>query len=64
MLTQQDIDLHRLIAHMFESLEGISDLSEWEDKFIESIRDQYEKKGFLSVKQRDILERIYTEKTK
>lgn len=38
------------------------DLTDWENQFIESITDQYNRKGSLSDKQIDILERIYTEK--
>lgn len=35
------------------------ELTEWEHNFIESIYDQFERKGNLSDKQCEILERIY-----
>lgn len=38
-------------------------LSAWEESFMESITDQFERSGCLSVKQIEILERIYSEKT-
>ena len=63
-MDSKDIELHNLIMHMFEKIEKeASGLSDWEDSFINSIKKQYEEKGYLSVKQRDILERIYSEKT-
>lgn len=59
-----DRELHDLINHMFEMIEKhCSTLTDWEDTFITSIRNQFEQRGTLSVKQRDILERIYSEKT-
>jgi len=38
-------------------------LSEWEDSFVRSIKFQLESKGRLSVKQVEVLERIYADKT-
>jgi len=38
-------------------------LTPWEKNFIESIADQFDRKGSLSEKQEAILERIYAEKT-
>ncbi len=38
-------------------------LSAWEVNFMESITDQFERAGSLSERQREILERIYAEKT-
>jgi len=38
-------------------------LTPWEDEFVESIKTQLEKKGTCSIKQEEILERIYSEKT-
>lgn len=56
-----------LIKHMLTSLEDTSqlveDLSEWEDNFVSSVRQQFENKGDLSDKQFEILERIYARKT-
>lgn len=39
------------------------DLSVWEENFVESISEQLDKKGFLSERQIEVLERIYSEKT-
>lgn len=39
------------------------DLSKWEQDFMESIQDQFERKKWISDKQEEILERIYSEKT-
>lgn len=54
-----------LINHMFDCV--INDLhdplTDWEESFVESIKDQWDRKHFLSPKQREILERIYDEKT-
>lgn len=38
---------------------AMKELSEWEQNFISSIQDQFTKKGELSNKQCEILERIY-----
>lgn len=38
-------------------------LSKWELDFMESITDQFASKNWLSDRQEEILERIYTEKT-
>ena len=38
-------------------------LSKWEADFIDSISEQFESKGWISDKQEEILERIYSEKT-
>ena len=40
------------------------DLTAWESQFMESITEQFERKGGLSERQIEILERIYTEKVK
>lgn len=34
-------------------------LSEWERSFVESVAEQFERRGTLSEKQEDILEQIY-----
>lgn len=34
-------------------------LTEWEQSFIQSIREQYDRRGSLSDKQREILEKIW-----
>ena len=52
------------IDHMIVTLQNPSDdLTEWEENFYSSIKIQFQKKGDLSNKQIDILERIYAEKT-
>jgi len=49
---------------MLQALESPhKDLTEWEENFLESISDQFDKRGTLSDKQFEILDRIYAEKT-
>lgn len=38
-------------------------LTKWEEDFMVSISDQFDRSGRLSEKQAEILERIYSEKT-
>lgn len=38
-------------------------LSKWEQDFMESIQDQWERRKFITDRQEEILERIYSEKT-
>lgn len=59
-------DTTDLINHMFKQLDENLDeeLTEWEEGFIDSIKAQWISKGSLSIKQREILESIYTQKTK
>ena len=53
------------IARMLQACDDDTDrLSKWEADFIESIAEQYEERGTLSDKQTEILERIYSEKTR
>jgi uncharacterized membrane-anchored protein len=53
-----------LIAHMIEMLKTPSqELTKWEEDFIESVTDQFERRGTLSDRQAEILEKIYAEKT-
>jgi hypothetical protein len=57
-------DRKDIIRQMFQALENPhKDLTEWEENFLESISDQFEKRGTLSDKQFEILDRIYAEKT-
>lgn len=37
-------------------------LSEWEEKFIESVEEQFKRKGSMTDRQEEILEKIYREK--
>jgi len=53
-----------IIAHFFKELESPNKkLTEWEENFIISIKDQYDHKSYLTQKQFVILEKIYAEKT-
>lgn len=54
-----------LVLHMLTEIERnlVKDLTEWEDSFVSSIRQQLAYKGELSDRQFEILERIYAEKT-
>ena len=42
--------------------ESSKPLTKWEESFMESITDQFERTGSLSERQLEILERIYAEK--
>jgi len=46
------------IAHIFRYLEYDS-LTEWEDDFILSVSEQYERKGSLTERQLEVLENIF-----
>ena len=39
--------------------DNLDRLTDWEQDFIESVTDQFERSGHLSEKQEDVLERIY-----
>jgi len=53
-----------VISGWFEALETPSkELTKWEQSFIESVRDQFERTGRLSDPQLEVLEKIYAEKT-
>lgn len=53
-----------LIKHFLHELETpYKELTAWETDFVESVSDQFTRKGTLSDKQYTILERIYAEKT-
>lgn len=52
------------IKRMIDSIiknhsQGAIELSDWEENFMYSISEQFNKKGDLSLKQSEILERIY-----
>lgn len=44
--------------------EASDKLTDWESNFVDSISDQLVQRGKLSLKQTEILERIYATKTK
>lgn len=46
-----------------EACQASDKLTEWEDNFINSVFEQLTKRGSLSDKQAEILERIYADKT-
>jgi len=46
----------------YVQVQGVN-LTKWEEGFIESIAEQFELKQWISDKQEEILERLYTEKT-
>jgi hypothetical protein len=51
------------IADMLQrSEDNLNALNHWEVSFIESIRDQFDRNGYLSENQLDKLESIYCEK--
>lgn len=52
-------------AMMIEKLDIADDnMTEWEQNFVLSVRRQFMDKGKLSDRQMEILERIYSERTK
>lgn len=44
--------------------EASDELTDWENSFLDSIRGHLNLRGTLTQRQEEILERIYTEKTK
>jgi hypothetical protein len=52
------------IQYMLTALESPrKELSKWEEDFLDSVRDYFERRRVLTERQADMLERIYTEKT-
>ena len=51
--------INRMLNHLMNILRVDGVLTKWEEEFIQSIYIQFEKKGNLSNKQCEILERIY-----
>ena len=52
--------VHMMLDHLADEYDAVwPDLPEWEQKFLASVRQQFAKKGELSVKQYQALERIY-----
>jgi len=53
-----------VIAHWLTTIQTEArGLSKWEEEFVGSIADQFERRGSISDRQEEILERIYAEKT-
>lgn len=53
-----------MVKHMLTELEQPArELTSWETGFVASITDQFDRRGSLSDRQFEILERIYAEKT-
>lgn len=56
-------DRKQQIEHMLKSCEEEArGLTNWERGFLESLRDQFDRRSDLSDKQVDLLEKIYVEK--
>jgi len=53
-----DKQTHDRVEHIFKFLE-YDKLTDWEDNFVVSVSGQFERSGFLSKKQLEILERIF-----
>jgi len=52
------------IEEMLQDIEHLGEgLTSWEEDFIESIRDQFNRKQWLTPRQEEILERIHEERT-
>lgn len=58
-LTQDELDQITTELHVCYQEIEIGNLSEWECSFIESIDEQFIDSRFLSIKQREILKKIY-----
>lgn len=56
-------DIYRMHQAWIEKCELSDRLNEWEERFVASVKQHLEKKGSLSPKQAEILERIYADKT-
>ena len=52
-----------VIADWLEQCENSRKLTKWETDFIESVAEQFDRRGTISDRQEEILERIYAEKT-
>lgn len=53
-----------LVEHFIHELyEPNTKLTQWEQDFVESVSDQFDRRGTLTDKQFEVLERIYAEKT-
>jgi multimeric flavodoxin WrbA len=52
------------IKHLLDTLSGyLKQLTDWEKEFHASVKEQFRRKGDLSVKQMNRLEEIYTKYT-
>lgn len=54
----------KLIEEWFKEIDekGVN-LTKWEEDFMDSIKEQYKERKYLSMKQMEILERIYADRT-
>ena len=59
--TQERIDLIDSLLNALET--PLKDLTKWEENFLESVSDQFQRTRDLSDRQLEVLDRIYTEKT-
>lgn len=53
------IDEKRIRYLLDECSGSLENLSDWEQNFVESVYDQFTRKGVISEKQLEVLERIY-----
>lgn len=59
-MISKDIEVRRkIISYMLDGLLRSSIENEWENEFVHSVSEQFEKRQNLSDKQCEILERIY-----
>lgn len=64
ILRKDNPEKAKLIDHMYELLENPDkELTEWEQGFIDSTKEQWSNRWWLSERQFEILDRIYAEKT-
>ena len=56
-------DENKQIAYWVTELKDARGLTDWEKDFLESVGEQFREKEWLSEKQKEILERIYAERT-
>lgn len=56
-------ELYRLHLEWIDRCELSDNLSEWEESFVASVKEQLLRKGSISSRQVEILEKIYADKT-
>ena len=56
-------EAYRVHHEWIDKCLGSDNLTEWEEKFVNSVKEQLERRGSLSPRQVEVLEKIYAEKT-
>jgi hypothetical protein len=57
-------DLAKVTRHQIEAVNAVGrGLTFWEEDFMESVTEQFEERAWLTDRQREILERIYDQRT-